>query len=289
MKKTLFLLVLFLSFSVGTSFGQIIPLPLGPCGPNSGTNITDNGNGTYSTTSNPLIQVYSWTVVSGNAVILSGNNTPTVTVTCNGPFTLGVISITGPKFKTNCVAFNCNSGCPSPKSLYFISRPVNDRCVDGTATVSGAPAGSSIAWTWSLGGSNGSATTSTNSYTFPFPVGNWDNQTIGICATVTLPGGTPCPEICIDRVLDCDDPFIFVRKKASVFPNPTADIVSIQTDNSLELSRVIVSDNQGNTIRSLEEDFEQEIDLSNEKKGTYFIRLLYQDGTSETKQLQLTR
>lgn len=283
MKTTPSILLFLLAFSVGTSFGQIIPLPTDPCGPLAGTDITDNGNGTYSTT---IADLYSWQVASGNATIISGWGTSTITVSCNGPFTLSVVRIKNNRPSSNCVPFNCNSGCPGPNSLsFFPTTNDRDRCTGITVSLNGASPSTSFNWNWTSSFVTGSLTT-TSPFNFPLPIGNWDNQYFEVCANLTI-NGISCPEVCASQLLDCEHPFIHVRKQATVFPNPTTDLVSVSYDSNHELSRVIVTDHHGNIIRSLEQDFTQELDLSKEKKGNYFVRLLYKDGTSETKQLQL--
>jgi len=288
MKKTISLFALLAFLCMSTTFAQIIPLPTGPCGPNSGTNIFAGSiPGTYTTSP---AQLYSWQVVSGNATIISGLGTQTVTVSCNGPFTLSVVTIHGTRSSSNCQTFNCEGGCPVPGSISFIPEIERNRCKGGTAFLTGVPPRTQINWVWTLGGQTDSLSGVDPFIDLgPFATGtNWNGQTLEICANLTL-NGIACPEVCVSVVLDCDDPFISIRKKASVFPNPTTNLVSVQPDNTHQLSRVIVTDNQGRFVKSMEQDFSRKIDLSKEKKGTYFIRFLYKDGTSETKQLQLKK
>ena len=63
-------------------------------------------------------------------------------------------------------------------------------------------------------------------------------------------------------------PFIEKKSKFSVYPNPTADVVNINTTS--ELTKITITDINGKVVKNVP-DNTTKIDVSNLNSGTYFI------------------
>ncbi len=122
----------------------------------------------------------------------------------------------------------------------------------------------------------------------PIP-GSWDNYNLVVKARAYLTDGTTvCSEFYKIITLNCVGGS-GGGQKVTVQPNPTKDRFDIDIEKMDLVSEINVRNIYGTLIKSLKENFSQEIDLSSEFGGIYFIEVKYVDGTSESKKLLLEK
>jgi len=236
-------------------------------------------------------QTYKWKV-NGTLVGTSqdlnytfGNGTYTVCYTITEPS--GTQRECG---NTHCetIVVSCGGGpCPSASNIHYTNEGGGGLCTTGQASVNGINTANVdyVDWTWALGGYTGvinGAGTTTPIY---YPSGDWTGNYISICATVVYDNGDVCPKVCKSFLLDCGQGG--GGQKVALIPNPTKNTFIVQSDSKAEISEIKVSNLYGKLIESRKSNLGQEIDLSGERAGVYFVEVKLTNGTSQVKKLIL--
>ncbi len=123
----------------------------------------------------------------------------------------------------------------------------------------------------------------------PIP-GSWDNYNLVVKARAYLTDGTTvCSEFYKIITLNCVGGGGGGGQKVTLQPNPTTDRFNIKVEKVELVSEINVRNIYGTLVKSLKNNFNQEIDISREIGGMYFVEIKYLDGTSESKKLLLQK
>ena len=121
----------------------------------------------------------------------------------------------------------------------------------------------------------------------PIP-GSWDNYNLVVKARAYLVDGTVCSEYIKVITLNCTSGG-GGGQKLVIHPNPTTNKFTVQSEKGVSISEIKVRNIYGRLIKSINKNLDQEIDLSNEQSGIYFVKISFEDGSSETKKVVLKR
>ena len=128
--------------------------------------------------------------------------------------------------------------------------------------------------------------TGSQSASFSLPPGNdYDNCTLIVNAYVTDTNGDTCKQT-TTRVLDCN-PF-GGRSKTAIYPNPTRSVFNVESTSNSKITEINVRNIYGNLVVS-RTGSNDEINMSGQKVGVYFVEIKLEDGTTEIKKLILER
>lgn len=254
--------------------------------------ITATSGTSYSAAS---AQAYYWEICAGPATISGSNTNQTVTVSCTGTFTIKVTRFVNGSCVESCETRACGIGpiggtnCPTSNNIGYSNEGADGLCTTGLAYLNGVSNVQRVDWTWALGPHTGSIPNGATAQPIYYPSGNWTGYYIVICAKVTFNDGTACDYVCKSFLLNCGVGGIsgISFREASIYPNPAHDSFSIETDESAQLVRVVVSDGQGQPVKVLKGGNNAQIDMSGQQEGMYFVRMEYEDGRIETKILTL--
>lgn len=251
-----------------------------------GNQITGS-NGNYSAAT---AQAYYWEVCEGNATISGSRTSKNVSVSCTGNYRLRLTRFQNGSCYTACEIISCgNTGgtCPSVNNLFYLNEGGGGLCTTGLAGMWGTSGVSSVNWTWALGGYSGTVNNAGTTTPIYHPVGDWSNYYMVICATATLNGGATCPKVCKSFLLSCGEGgFNYnIGAGATIYPNPTSNNFSVKNDGEIDITEIQVMDTSGKMVRSLKSDLDQEVDISNQGNGIYFVRLIFEDGTNKMEKL----
>lgn len=296
--KELFFLSTLLLFSLLT-YGQCAN-----CSDPANT-IIYNGNGNFTSST---AQAYYWEICEGNAVINGSNTTRNISVNCTatGNFKIKLTRFLNGHCVEACEEYTCRNGvivvgggglsCPYAR-MGFTVEGRNGLCTGGLGILDMALLDENnvahVNWTWRLGPHSGSIPNGAINQPIFFPIANWTNYYMVLSAQIVLIDGTVCP---IQRgrfLLDCGSiggPALRTNLEIStllIHPNPTNNKFSIKTQKQSKIVEVLVRNFQGEMIKKINANFENEINLSDQKKGVYFITVKYDDGTSENEKLIL--
>ncbi len=287
MKMNQILLMLFILVLGTTSYGQ----PSSGCGlcsdPNNNINYTGNGNFTAS-----YAQAYYWEVCNGNATIDGSNTGQTVSVDCIGSYTIKVTRFVNGNCVESCEFRTCSGGgggssCPSSNDIFYINEGGGGLCTTGLASISGLSNVNYVNWTWALAGYSGTINNAGTTTPIYYPSGNWTNYYIAICAQVVFNDGTVCDFECKSFLLDCGvgpgNPG--PSRSGSLYPNPAKNTFNVKGQEGVDIEEIKIINAQGAIVKTIKSNFNDEIDISDQKNGIYFISLKFDDGTSEIKKL----
>ncbi|WP_299443043.1 T9SS type A sorting domain-containing protein [uncultured Aquimarina sp.] len=179
--------------------------------------------------------------------------------------------------------------CPTPNDIHFINEGGGGLCTTGQASLSGINNSlvDQVDWTWALGGHSGTGASTGTTSPIYYPSGDWTNYYISICATVTYTDGSTCTKVCKSFLLDCGDGVGDPIGRTSVYPNPTNDLFSLETNSKLKVQRVVIKDLQGTIVKSVIQKTYDNIQLAGERKGIYIVEITYEDGSLERKKVVL--
>lgn len=287
-KNKLFLLLMLLISSSILSQKKA-PSNCGSC--NDSQNVIEHiGNGNFVSST---AQAYYWEICNGSAIINGLNTNQNVSVSCTseGNFTIKVTRFIDGNCVESCEVYNCNDipcpscnvNCPTSNSIHYVNEGGGGLCTTGLASISGLNNVNYVNWTWALGGYSGSIENASTTTPIYYPAGDWTNYYISICAQVVFNDGTVCDFVCKSFLLDCGNGNGPPVKKINIYPNPTKGIFNLkQKNNDIKISNITITDMYGNIIKSIKRNFKK-IDLSNENKGLYFIKIVFDDGNYITE------
>lgn len=197
------------------------------------------------------------------------------------------------------------TGCPTSNNINFYNEGGSGTCATGIAFVSGISDIIHIDWSWAIGPYSGTMTSTGNSTPVYYPSSNWNNHYMVICAEVTTNDGTiiACPEVCKSFMMDCGtglgDPIGgggpgggpgSGGDESIIFPNPSKDgTFSIEALGDKRIKEVVITNGQGTPVKVISKEIKSTIDLSRERNGLYFVKILFEDGKTEVQQLQLEK
>lgn len=299
--QKLFFLFALLSSSL-LSYGQC-----GNCN-DANNSISYNGNGTFSTL---IAQAYYWEICDGNATINGSNTAHNVSVSCTGRgnFTVKVTRFLNGNCIESCETYTCNNGtistttppgltCPQNVRIGFSVEGRRGECSGGLAILDMPLADennvSHVNWTWNLGPHSGSVPNGAINQPIFFPRANWTNYYMVLYAEIVLNDGTVCRVISERILLDCGSaigPALRTMQQPdntfNVFPNPTTNKFSVKTPRQSEIVEIVIMNIESKVVKRVESDFGNEIDLSAQNKGVYFITVKYKDGETEHEKIIL--
>lgn len=242
--------------------------------------ISHLGNGNFTSTT---AQAYFWEICQGNASINGSNTNQTVSCTSQGIFTIKVTKFLNGNCIESCEVFNINSNtnsnCPTSNEIYYLNEGGGGLCTTGLASISGLSNVNYVNWTWALGGYSGTMNTAGTTTPIYYPSGNWSNYYISICAQVVFNDGTTCDFVCKNFLLDCGYGVGSFLNKTRIYPNPSNGKFSIkQINDSRDITNITLTNSFGKIIKPKQLNF-KEIDLSNQDKGLYIIKISFNDGS----------
>lgn len=186
--------------------------------------------------------------------------------------------------------YDGNAGCPTANDILFSNEGTNGYCETGYATLLNYTAGA-VDWSWTIGSYSGTTSSTGNHTPIYYQAGYWNNQYLVICANPV--GG--CPEVCKYVLLNCGrdlgDPIGLgdPMERAVVSPNPSNGIFTVTAPEGKKIQKTVVVNNQGNSIKVQGSERLGRIDLNVERQGLYFLKVFYEDGTTENIQLKLQK
>jgi len=276
-KQLLFLLCLVFST---VSYGQTCTSCTDP-----GNIIANNNNGTLTASS---AQAYYWEVCQGNATISGSNTGQTVSVSCLSDYRIKVTRFVNGNCMESCEIVSCGGGtCPT--SIYYLNEGGGGLCTTGLAILNGVSNVNYVNWTWALGGYSGTVPNAGTTTPIYYPSGNWTNYYIVICAQVVFNDGTVCSYTCESFLLDCGTGPGGPIKTPILYPNPANSGFYIQMEGGKTITTVDISNAYGSTVTSVASNFNDEIDLSTQDDGIYFVKITFADGTYTTEKLILKK
>lgn len=259
---------------------------------NSENHITDNGNGSFTAAA---AQAYYWEIIEGNANITGSHTGQSVSVNSNG----GSFKIKLTRFNLGECIESCKvssytpvNQCPNKDDIILF-----EKCNAALVSISNVANVSHVNWSWVLGGYSGNINNG-NTYThIIYPPGNWYNHYIAVYADVVFTDGTVCSEVRKTFLINCsiggvplDLPRLNTEENIKISPNPSQGIFNIQSNKNTNISEVTILNSQGKSIRqSSNFNSKTTLDLSNENSGIYFLKIQFEDGSSKTEKLVLTR
>jgi len=179
--------------------------------------------------------------------------------------------------------------------------PVNinevENCIDYQANFHANSLINHIDWYYRICGVNGGnevfigTTTgnSSNMHTVPIYLESghdYDNCILIVNAYLFKDDGT-CPKKTGTLTLSCDGNG--GNHKISIFPNPTQSSFTVQSNDTLKIVEINVSNFMGTIVESRKTNISGEINLSDEQAGVYFVEVQFIDGTSVVKKLILQK
>lgn len=308
-KNVILLFVLCVS---SISYAQMIDPSAGcPNCDNGSNDITIQGNHSYRSAS---AQAYYWEICSNGSPLttaeISGSNTTrnvTVQRLGTGPYTIKLTRFVDGVCEESCVTYTNGGGsgddpvsnCPTANNIGFSNEGADGLCTTAHAFITGFSNIVHVDWTWAIGSHSGTTTSSGPTVPIYYPLGNWNNHYMVICAEVTTSTGSGvCPQVCKSFLMDCGtglgDPIGggpgSGGNESIIFPNPSKDgMFSIEAAGEKRIKEVIITNGQGTPIKAVVKDLDRTIDLSRERNGLYFVKILFEDGKTEVQQLQLEK
>lgn len=123
----------------------------------------------------------------------------------------------------------------------------------------------------------------------PIP-GTWDNYNLVVKGKAYLVNGVVCQEFYKIITLDCPGGGGGTgNQRIGVFPNPTKGKFNVQNNTNVKISEIIVKDTYGRVVIANLKSPNQELDLTDQVEGIYFIETVFEDGTVETKKLLIKK
>lgn len=260
----------------------------------SGNTITYLGNNKFKAAT---AQAYFWKICSGSASIVGSNTSQTVTVSSNGSYKIKVTRFVNGQCYVSCEAKGGSSSCP-PKIIY-INEGGGGICTTGQASVGRLFNVDYVDWSWRLGGSSGTINNAGTTTPIYYPSRDWTNHYIVVSAKVVFKDGKVC-NISNRFLLNCGSGpgspvgnSLFKKSKQElslIYPNPSKDSkFAIKKNKNVEISEININDSNGVSVKSIKNDFNNEIDLSIQKEGLYFVEIKYTNGSFEVKKLVLKK
>jgi hypothetical protein len=133
-----------------------------------------------------------------------------------------------------------------------------------------------LTFTWLTGDGN-SFQSASNGMTYMY------TQNIKYCVTMSAKNeaGCECTKVkCITLTTDIDN---LESMRVKVYPNPSNGLFNLEYDNDTKVNQVNVYDGFGKLIMSLSEEDLKTIDLTNYNSGVYFLEIITDNETVNTK------
>ena len=70
-----------------------------------------------------------------------------------------------------------------------------------------------------------------------------------------------------------------------IYPNPTSDYVEIEVDNALQIKSVLLYDNTGRLIKSINRPLNSRISINDLPQKNYIMLVLFDDGKSQSRKI----
>lgn len=285
-----------------TAYSQIQKAP-GACGTcnDSENNISHVFGDNYSAT---IADAYYWEICEGSAVITGSNKNRTISVDCSsGNFTLKLTQFINGNCVESCETYECGDPICKPSTCLSIVEVEN--CIDYQAWMNcNDPTIDHINWFYTISGSYvhipfGTSYGNSNGQHAaplaglpPAPSGSWDNYNLYVFAEVVYDNGYVCDEIMTYITLDCGG-FSGEKNRTidriKITPNPSNGIITLTKASNSKIENLIITNFSGEKIKYIENNFGNEINMSNERDGIYFIRINFSDGSYETKKIILSK
>lgn len=295
MKTRLFILLFGILSSIG--YGQIRE---GCSGCTDGNDdIIVNMNGSFSAVTAPA---YFWEICEGNATVLGLNTNQTISVLSGGDYTLKLVRFVAGDCFVSCHEVEQNdppATCPTSYSDMLINEVEN--CIDYQANVAVYNGDvSHLNWYYRICGVNsgnevftGMTTgNSWNMHTVPIylpPGNNYDNCILIVNAYPVLTDDTICEPISNTLTLSCNGNGGEKVIGTSIFPNPTTNKFTVKSQNASPITIIRVRNLHGRVVKITNKDFSQDIDLSDQVAGMYFVEINFADGSTASKKIILDK
>jgi len=188
------------------------------------------------------------------------------------------------------IVVNCGGGpCPNASNIHYINEGGGGQCTTGQASVNGINTSNVdyVDWTWALGGYSGTINGAGTTTPIYYPSGNWTGSYISICATVVYDNGDVCPQVCKSFLLDCGQGGGGQQTPVMLVPNPATSTFSVVNTSETEVIKVNIRNIYGALIKSIRDEVSNEVNMSNEREGVYFVEVIFADGSTVIKKLIL--
>jgi len=161
------------------------------------------------------------------------------------------------------------SSCPLINDIYFTNEaPLPGYCATGHAYFTGIHGRliDHVDWFWYLSTHSGTEYSTGDASPIYYTPGYWDGYIITVCVEVTLNNGTECDRECKNFDLSCGSSGGGGEQTlhgggTSFYPNPAKNSVVVKTNPKMELSRINIIDNRGALVKTINNEFQDEIDL----------------------------